>query len=159
MPILRLVVLEIQHRLRQLDELGLLSPSIRRFVLDENVPGMSLTIVPELSPGDFMKLLENPTPEALDYWVHKGERSVWPAIGSIQVRTAIEVELDRGYQVVRRRRPVHRVNSTGSGGTALKTSGSQGEVARARRRSEDRDHNDRLERRQRAKSLGNGIGL
>ncbi|CAN9143321.1 unnamed protein product [Alternaria alternata] len=85
MPILRLVVLEIQHRLQQLDELGLLPPSIRRFLLDENIPGPSLTLVPELTPSDFFKLLENPTKEAIDYWILKGERSVWPAVTALKI--------------------------------------------------------------------------
>ncbi|KAH7095680.1 acyl transferase/acyl hydrolase/lysophospholipase [Paraphoma chrysanthemicola] len=103
-PILRFAVLEVQHRLRQLDQLGLMSPSIRRFLLDEDVPGASLTVVPELSPTDFLKLLENPTTDMIDYWIHKGERSVWPAVAALLVRTGIEIEIERGYQVVRRRR-------------------------------------------------------
>jgi TAG lipase/lysophosphatidylethanolamine acyltransferase len=103
MPILRLVVSEVQHRLRQLNSFGLLSPSIRRFVLDESVPGSSLTIVPEISPSDFFKLLERPTKEAIDYWILKGERSVWPAVTALKVRCGIEIEIDRGYQLVRRR--------------------------------------------------------
>ncbi|KAF2034972.1 hypothetical protein EK21DRAFT_55684 [Setomelanomma holmii] len=104
MPILRFAVLELQHRLRQADQLGFMSPSIRRFLLDEQVPGPSLTIVPELSPRDFLKLLDNPTTEMIDYWIHKGERSVWPAVTSLQVRLAVEIEIERGYQLVRRRR-------------------------------------------------------
>lgn len=106
MPILRFVVREVQHRLIQFDQLGLLPLSIRRFLLDENVPGPSLTLVPELTAGDFLKLIDNPTKEAIDYWILKGERSVWPAITSLKMRCAIEVELDRGYQLVRRRRPL-----------------------------------------------------
>jgi len=105
LPLLRLIVMEIQHRLHQLNDLGILPPSIRRFLLDEDVPGASLTLVPELSPGDFFRLLENPTPEALDAWILRGERSVWPAVGALKVRCAVEVELDRGYQVIRRRKP------------------------------------------------------
>jgi TAG lipase/lysophosphatidylethanolamine acyltransferase len=105
LPILRLVVMEVQHRLMQLDSLGLLSPAIRRFLLDENVPGASLTLVPELTSKDFVRLLENPTKESVDYWIRRGERSVWPAVGALKVRCAIEVELDRGYQLVRRRKP------------------------------------------------------
>jgi TAG lipase / lysophosphatidylethanolamine acyltransferase len=104
-PLLRLMVMEVQHRLHQLDSLGLLSPSIRRFLLDENVPGASLTLVPELTPGDFIKLLETPTRESIEYWILRGERSVWPTVGALKVRCAVEVELDRGYQVVRRRKP------------------------------------------------------
>jgi TAG lipase/lysophosphatidylethanolamine acyltransferase len=38
-------------------------------------------------------------------WTLKGERGVWPAISALKVREAIEIELDRGYQLVRRRRP------------------------------------------------------
>lgn len=132
MPILRLVVLEIQHRLQQLDELGLLPPSIRRFLLDENIPGPSLTLVPELTPSDFFKLLENPTKEAIDYWILKGERIVWPAVTALKIRCAIEVELDRGYQLVRRRKPFDPVAggsiTAGDLGINLRKSTSRGEV-------------------------------
>ncbi|KAF2796147.1 hypothetical protein K505DRAFT_323523 [Melanomma pulvis-pyrius CBS 109.77] len=123
MPILRLIVMEIQHRLHQLDEVGWLPSSIRRFLLDENVPGASVTLVPELTPGDFFKLLENPTKDGLDYWILRGERSVWPAVGALKVRCAIEVELDRGYQLVRRRKPFDPVQVTG-----LRKSGSTGGI-------------------------------
>jgi TAG lipase/lysophosphatidylethanolamine acyltransferase len=105
LPILRLIAMEVQHRLMQLDSLGYLAPGIRRFLLDENIPGASLTLVPELTSNDFVRLLENPTKESVDYWIRKGERSVWPAVGALKVRCAIEVELDRGYQLVRRRKP------------------------------------------------------
>lgn len=146
MPVLRLIVMEIQHRLRQLDELGVLPPSIRRFLLDENVPGASLTLVPELTPSDFFKLLENPTKDALDYWILRGERSVWPAVGALKVRCAIEVELDRGYQLVRRRKPFDPVGGGGSGG-GLRKSGSKGDV-------KDRE---KERRRVRAASFGGGM--
>ncbi|KAF4549423.1 Hypothetical protein D9617_21g096440 [Elsinoe fawcettii] len=102
---LKVVYMEIQHRLHQLDSLGYLSSSNRRFLMDENVPGPSLTLVPDVGLTDFAKLLENPTREMLDYWILKGEKSVWPAIGALKIRCAVEVELDRGYQVVRRRKP------------------------------------------------------
>jgi TAG lipase / lysophosphatidylethanolamine acyltransferase len=101
----RLLVLEGKHRLSQLDTLGWLPASVRRFLLDESIPGASLVIVPELAPSDFVRLLENPTKDTLKYWIQKGERSVWPAISAVKIRCAIEVELDRGYQVVRRRKP------------------------------------------------------
>jgi TAG lipase/lysophosphatidylethanolamine acyltransferase len=114
MPILKFAILEVQHRLRQLDQLGLMSPSIRRFLLDEDIPGASLTIVPELSPTDFLKLLENPTTDMIDYWIHKGERSVWPAVAALHVRTGIEIEIERGYQLVRRRRQPSAVRSEGT---------------------------------------------
>ncbi|GAB7350892.1 hypothetical protein MBLNU459_g1407t2 [Dothideomycetes sp. NU459] len=103
--VLKVMVMEIHHRLHQMDSLGYLPPSIRRFLLDENVPAASLTLVPDVNASDFMKLLENPTKKGVEYWILKGERSVWPAIGALKIRCAVEVELDRGYQLVRRRKP------------------------------------------------------
>ena len=105
-PCIRLVILEMHHRLSQLDSLGLLPTSIRRLLVDETVPGASITLVPELKARDFLKLAETPTKESLEYWILHGERSVWPAVSSLKVRCAIEVELDRCYQLVRRRKPM-----------------------------------------------------
>ncbi|TVY28149.1 putative triacylglycerol lipase [Lachnellula hyalina] len=102
--ILRLFTMELHHRLQQLDSLGMLPLSIRRFLVDEHIPAASVTLVPELSVGDFIRLLETPTQESLDYWILRGERSVWPAVGALKVRCAVETELDRGYQLVRRRK-------------------------------------------------------
>ena len=62
--------------------------------------------MPELKAGDFLKLLETPTKESIEYWILHGERSVWPAVSALKVRCAVEVELDRCYQLVRRRKPM-----------------------------------------------------
>jgi TAG lipase/lysophosphatidylethanolamine acyltransferase len=157
MPILRLVVLEVQHRLHQLDELGCLSPSIRRFLLDENVPGASLTLVPALSPSDFFKLLENPTKEAIDYWILKGERSVWPAITALKIRCGIEIEIDRGYQMVRRRRPIDsRTSPTNEKGNSRKR-GSSDELVKDMQYDADSKSSQQLDSRKRAKSFGDGF--
>ncbi|CAG8982762.1 hypothetical protein HYALB_00001043 [Hymenoscyphus albidus] len=102
--LLRLFTMEIHHRLQQLDSLGCLPLSIRRFLVDEHIPAASVTLVPELSAGDFIRLLETPTQASLDYWMLRGERSVWPAVGALKVRCAVETELDRGYQIVRMRK-------------------------------------------------------
>lgn len=145
--LLRLLTLEASHRLRQLDAIGLLPPSFRRLLLlNEPMPGASLTLVPALHPGDIfnsilhsflLRLLHLPLPllpslpppgpatagseaesEAtpapaqpqphpqIAHWVLHGERTVWPAVGALKVRCAIEVELDKCYQVVRRRKPL-----------------------------------------------------
>jgi TAG lipase/lysophosphatidylethanolamine acyltransferase len=98
----RMAGLEVRHRLRQLDTLGLLPLSIRRFLVDERVPSASLTLVPNVSVNDFPRLMETPTKETVDYWILKGERSVWPAVSALKVRCGIEMELDRAYQEVRR---------------------------------------------------------
>jgi TAG lipase/lysophosphatidylethanolamine acyltransferase len=105
-PLLRLLALELHHRLNQLDALGVLPAPVRRLLIDESIHGPSLTLVPELAPADLLRLLEHPTHERLQYWILRGERSVWPAVGALKVRCAVEVELDRGYQVVRRRKPL-----------------------------------------------------
>lgn len=103
--LMRLIIMEVQHRLTQMDMLGWLSAGIRRLLLDESVPGPSWTLVPKVNLSDFVRLLRNPTKEEIDYWILRGERSVWPAVGALRIRCTVEQELDRGYQVVRRRKP------------------------------------------------------
>ncbi|KAF7543497.1 hypothetical protein G7Z17_g10691 [Cylindrodendrum hubeiense] len=100
--LVRMVGLEIRHRLRQLDTLRLLPANIRRFLVDEQVPAASMMLVPEVTPGDFVRLLETPTRETLNYWILRGERSVWPAVAALKIRCAVENELDQSYQVVRK---------------------------------------------------------
>lgn len=104
--ILRLIGMELDHRGHQLETLGLLPRSIRRFLVTEQIPGTALTLVPEISAGDFICLLEKPTQANLKYWILRGEKSVWPAVGALKVRCVIETELDRSYQVIRRRKAV-----------------------------------------------------
>ncbi|KAL4914201.1 hypothetical protein BDW62DRAFT_147454 [Aspergillus aurantiobrunneus] len=101
----RLVALEIGHRLRQLNYIGLLPSSLARLLIEETIPGSHLTLVPDLGLRDFPKLFQNPDQASLAHWILKGERGVWPAISALKVRCAIEIELDKGYQVVRRRKP------------------------------------------------------
>lgn len=99
--IIRMAGLEIRHRLRQLDTLRLLPASIRRFLVDEEVPSASMTLVPKVTAGDFFRLLETPTRETLDYWILRGERSVWPAVCALKIRCAVEYEIERSYQRAR----------------------------------------------------------
>ena len=135
-PLLRLVIQEVHHRLSQLDSFGLLPTAIRRLLVDETIPGASLTLVPDLAPSDFLKLLETPTKESIEYWILHGERSVWPAVSALKVRCAIEIELDRCYQLIRRRKPMDLGSPV-------------------RRRSETGSM--RIQRRARAASLGHGV--
>lgn len=118
-PFLRLATMELQHRLVQLDQLNLLPTGARRFLLDENIPGTSVTLVPEVNLTDLLRLLESPTAESVNAWILRGERSVWPAVGALKVRCAIEVELDRGYQVVRRRKPFDPATPGAQSGEAV----------------------------------------
>ncbi|KAJ5086352.1 hypothetical protein NUU61_007659 [Penicillium alfredii] len=104
-PAMRLILVELRHRLRQLDFLGLLPAPLSRLLIDETIPGPNLTLVPDLSLRDLGRLFQVPTRERVAEWTLKGERGVWPAISALKVREAVEIELDRGYQLVRRRRP------------------------------------------------------
>lgn len=103
--LVRMVGLELRHRLRQLDTLRLLPAGIRRFLVDERVPGASVALVPAVTAADFVRLLETPTQPTLEYWIRKGERSVWPAVAALKIRCAVETELDRAYQQARRLKP------------------------------------------------------
>ncbi|KAJ5370192.1 uncharacterized protein N7496_006284 [Penicillium cataractarum] len=102
---MRLALVELRHRLRQLDYIGFLPASASRLLIDETIPGPNLALVPDLSINDLAKLFQQPTRARVAEWTLKGERGVWPAISALKVREAIEIELDRGYQLVRRRRP------------------------------------------------------
>ena len=95
LKLLTLVGDEINHRMHQLDFLGLLPLPLRRFVVDEKVPGAEITLVPELRLRDFEELLKNPTNDSLEYWVRKGEQIIWPALTLIIARCRIELTLDQ----------------------------------------------------------------
>lgn len=97
----RMLGLEVRHRLRQLDTLGFLPAGIRRFLVDEEVPGASMVLVPTVTLSDFVRLLETPTRETIDYWILRGERSVWPAVCALKVRCMVEYDIERAYQRAR----------------------------------------------------------
>ncbi|KAI1261769.1 acyl transferase/acyl hydrolase/lysophospholipase [Xylariaceae sp. FL1019] len=97
----RIVGLELRHRLRQLDTLGLLPAGIRKFLVDEEVPGASMMLVPTVTASDFVRLLETPTRETLDNWILRGERSVWPAVCALKIRCMIEYDIETAYQRAR----------------------------------------------------------
>ncbi|KAF2861734.1 hypothetical protein K470DRAFT_256585 [Piedraia hortae CBS 480.64] len=107
---MHLVTLELQHRLAQLDSLGLLSQRLRWIFMDEPVPGPSWTLVPDVGFSDFWRLLGKTRCEEVERMMRHGERCVWPAVCSLKIRYAIEVELDRGYQLARRRKPFEPVD-------------------------------------------------
>ena len=133
LPLLRMATQEIHHRLNQLDTLGLVPVTVRRLLIDETIPGASLTLVPDLKPTDFWRLLGSPTKESLEYWILQGERSVWPNVCLLKVRCAVEVELDRCYQLVRRRKPFDAVG--GGSGLEIPPRGSSSGLARKRIRA------------------------
>ena len=142
LPLVRLVTSELHHRLNQLDTLSLLPFALRRLLIDETIPGASITLVPDLQAWDLLRLLEHPTKESLEHWILQGERAVWPNVCSLKIRCAVEVELDRCYQLVRRRKPLDAVEGGGM------------EIVRKRRDSAGSGSSKRRTRR--ASSLGQG---
>lgn len=95
----------IKHGMLIADIIGVLPDGLRRILSDETVKGDSLTLVPELSMTDWRRLLKNPTKEEIDFWIMRGERSVWPSLCALKVRCMIETALDQAYERVRKRRP------------------------------------------------------
>jgi TAG lipase/lysophosphatidylethanolamine acyltransferase len=138
-PLMRLVMLEISHRLKQLDYLGLLPVSLRRLLIEESIPGPSLMLVPDLSTRDLFKLFQNPTKQGLEYWILRGERGVWPAVSALKVRCAIEIELDRCYQTVRRRRPSESSQQSGASASISRRNANESAPRKRRSVSHDRE--------------------
>lgn len=99
--LVRLFRMELQYRLMQFAHLGLLPGLVKRWVLDENIPGgFQVTIVPELPNlvKDFARVLDSHgIKEKVDYWILIGERSVWPMMSIIWARCAVEFVLDGIY--------------------------------------------------------------
>ncbi|KAH0615196.1 uncharacterized protein H6S33_000832 [Morchella sextelata] len=108
LKIVHLLGLEIRHRLSQLDLLGFLPFGLRTFLVDETIPGASVTVVPHLRLADFEQLLQNPDKQTVKYWIEKGERSIWPAGELLKARCEIEFTLDILYLNVRDDLQVYR---------------------------------------------------
>ncbi|PGG95338.1 hypothetical protein AJ79_10109 [Helicocarpus griseus UAMH5409] len=96
----RVIRLEFRHWLRQLDRLGLLPTPLRRLFIYEDIPGSYMTILPEVRFMDMVKMFHPPTVDNVKKWILRGERGTWPAIAAVRVRCAVELALERGYQVV-----------------------------------------------------------
>lgn len=106
---LRLASLELMHWLRQLNFLGLLPTFLCRLLMDEaipqgNGPWGKISLTPDLTLRDLLALFDTPTVELLDEWIMRGERCVWPAVKELRVRCSIEIELEKAYEIVKRRK-------------------------------------------------------
>ncbi|KAK9474467.1 uncharacterized protein V1510DRAFT_401549 [Dipodascopsis tothii] len=122
--IVRVFLLEVHHRLAQLDYLNLLPRTLRRVLALDDIrllPSTSssfgsspvsstsasdiVTVIPDVDALDFWKLLaESPTSSAdVEYWSRKGERSMWFALPLVRERCSIEMLLDGIYDAMVRR--------------------------------------------------------
>lgn len=119
--VLQEVAGEIHHRLRHTPQNRSPISRVSRLVLDEFVPGLSLTLVPKFQRTDFLKLLDHPTQETIDYFILKGERSVWPAVKAIKTRCVIEMELDDALERSKRPTTPQTIDESSTDGTLSDT--------------------------------------
>ena len=105
----RRILDEAFHWLKQANNMGYLPIPFGRLLMDETIPSASewakITLAPALSFNDLFRLFDIPTQASIDQWILRGERSVWPAVGELNVRCGIEFELDAAYESVQRRYP------------------------------------------------------
>ncbi|CAK7262784.1 triacylglycerol lipase [Sporothrix epigloea] len=85
----------VRHRLFQMVRLGWLPLALRRLLLDEQIPGGHLLLVPTVPLVDYVRLLDSPSPETLHYWIQKGEKAVWPAVAALKIRCSVELALEQ----------------------------------------------------------------
>lgn len=93
----------LKHYMTQADSMGWLSDNLHRVLSDETMKGDSVTLVPEIEPRDLLLLLKNPGKQEVDFWIKRGERSVWPSLCALKVRCLIEVALEQTFQRIRRK--------------------------------------------------------
>jgi predicted acylesterase/phospholipase RssA len=100
--LLRFISSEASHRMSQLASVGLLPSSIERLARFLRPPALGdIQIVPRIIFSDLGLLVNNPTPEFLNYSLLKGERAAWRRLSAVWIRCAIEFEIDRALQRAR----------------------------------------------------------
>ncbi|KAI9597409.1 acyl transferase/acyl hydrolase/lysophospholipase [Syncephalis fuscata] len=53
----------------------------------------NVTIIPKIAPGDYPRLLKDPTPESMVHYMNKGRRRTWPKLHMIENRMVIEKKI------------------------------------------------------------------
>ncbi|KAF9354973.1 hypothetical protein BGX26_007134 [Mortierella sp. AD094] len=86
---------ELQHRMNQLSILGVMPELIHKVqaIMSQRYYG-DITIVPSLSPDDYLNIVSNPNVDFLAQATLKGERATWPKISIIKNHCSIEHCLD-----------------------------------------------------------------
>lgn len=102
---------ELQHRLGQLKALGLIPLPLQRLEQVITAPSVGdIQISPEIFKSDIKYLFTNPSPEFLRYCIYKGQQACWKNISQIEIRCAIESELDRMIQALKLHRNKNRAS-------------------------------------------------
>lgn len=87
---------ELKHLLSQLKVLGLIPIPLQRLEQVISAPSVGdIQISPIIYKSDLKYFFANPTPEFLRYCLYKGEQACWRNISQIEIRCAIESELDK----------------------------------------------------------------
>lgn len=95
---------EALHRMHILADMGFFPNILTKTVsvLSQRYSG-DITIFPEISYGDFPRMLSNPTPAFMHRAMLGGERATWPKMSIIKNHCAIELALDDAVQKLRAR--------------------------------------------------------
>ncbi|KAI9592357.1 acyl transferase/acyl hydrolase/lysophospholipase [Syncephalis fuscata] len=102
---MNLAVQELQHRLAQLDDLGVMPNTTckLRAILSQRYEG-DITIIPDIAWSQFPHLLVNPSDEMMTESMLRGERATWPKIAIIRNHCQIELTIDEIIYRLRLRR-------------------------------------------------------
>ncbi|KAI0225911.1 Lipase 5 [Massospora cicadina] len=86
---------ELQHRLQQLGELGIMKSFVYRMqnILSQKYVG-DITIVPDISYSDLTKIFVDPSQQDVIEAVSRGERAIWPKMSIIKNHCLIELCID-----------------------------------------------------------------
>ncbi|CCG84138.1 protein of unknown function [Taphrina deformans PYCC 5710] len=98
---LKVLGLEISHRLSQLCLVGAVPASAESYIKSVTTTQSEITLVPSLAFKDFLKLFRHPTYDEIHYWINKGERATWPAMSLLKVRGLVEITLRECYEALR----------------------------------------------------------
>ncbi|CAG8681767.1 9162_t:CDS:10, partial [Acaulospora morrowiae] len=122
--LLNLATSELRHRLSQLSEFGIMPGLMDRIraIMSQEYYG-DITIVPNTSYADFLKILSNPTPELLQQAILRGERATWLKISIIKNHCQIELTID---EIISRLR-LRLLEATFAEGTESSSTDSQSE--------------------------------
>lgn len=98
------VTCEIVHYLQILSEMNIYRNVCGKFItlLSQSYSG-DVTILPDLSITDFMKIFENPTPVFLLDFIIRGARASWPKVTVINNHCGVEFALDKAISLLRGR--------------------------------------------------------
>lgn len=105
--LMNLLNLELKHRIRLLNKLGLLTTTMRWLLVDEKYVLLDTNHVPILPVGnqwiiwDLINLFVQDH-SVLDYWVSCGERSVYGIFSLLETRFRMEFLLDQYYEKYRK---------------------------------------------------------